>query len=111
MTITLTLSPEMESKLLEHARACGQDVVTFVHGLIEKELQGRSTRDANGTEVVPPPSPKSAPPQMGKTLDEILEPIRQGFAESGMTEEELEHLFEEAREEVWQERQRHKGGS
>jgi hypothetical protein len=38
------------------------------------------------------------------TIDEILAPIRQGFAESGMTEEELDHFFTEAREEAWQER-------
>ena len=38
-----------------------------------------------------------------KPFAEILAPIRQGFAESGMTDEELTALFEEAREEVYQE--------
>jgi hypothetical protein len=37
------------------------------------------------------------------TLDEILAPVRKEFVESGMTEEELEVLIDEAREEVWQE--------
>ncbi|HEV3386723.1 MAG TPA: hypothetical protein VG097_18045 [Gemmata sp.] len=40
-----------------------------------------------------------------KTLDEILAPFRQSFAESGMTEEELDVLIEEARKEVWEEKQ------
>ncbi len=111
MTITIPLPPETERKLLEHARVCGQDVATFVCQLIEKELEGRLAQDADATEGVPSPSSRSATPHAGKTFDEILEPIRQGFAESGMTEEDLEHLFEEAREEVWQERRRQKGGS
>ena len=40
-----------------------------------------------------------------QTFDELLASIRRGFQESGMTEEELDALFEEAREEVWQEKQ------
>jgi hypothetical protein len=38
------------------------------------------------------------------SFDEILAPIRQGFKESGLSEEELDTLFEEAREEVYQDR-------
>jgi hypothetical protein len=45
----------------------------------------------------------------GMTFDEILAPVRAGFAESGLSEEELESLREEAREEVWQERRRQEG--
>lgn len=38
-----------------------------------------------------------------KSFDEILAPVRQGFIESGMTEEEITRMFEEAREEAYQE--------
>ena len=38
-----------------------------------------------------------------RTIDEILAPVRKQFVESGMTEEELDVLIDEAREEVWQE--------
>ena len=38
-----------------------------------------------------------------KQFSEILEPIRQSFEQSGMSEEELDALFEEAREAVYQE--------
>ncbi len=38
-----------------------------------------------------------------QSFSEILAPIRQSFRESGMTEEELEALFEDAREKVHRE--------
>jgi predicted RNase H-like HicB family nuclease len=38
-----------------------------------------------------------------KSFDETLAPIRQRFQESGMSEDDLEALFEEAREEVYRE--------
>ncbi|MEP7341116.1 MAG: hypothetical protein ABI977_25525 [Acidobacteriota bacterium] len=41
-------------------------------------------------------------------FDVILASIRHGFQENGMTEEELDALFEEAREEVYRERQSQK---
>lgn len=40
-----------------------------------------------------------------KTFSEILEPIRLSFDHSGMTEEELDALFEEARNKVFTEAQ------
>jgi len=41
-------------------------------------------------------------------LSEILAPIHEEFRQSGMTEDELSALIDEAREEVWQEKQRGK---
>ncbi len=38
-----------------------------------------------------------------KPFAEILAPMQQGFTESGMAEEEITALFEQAREEVYQE--------
>ena len=38
-----------------------------------------------------------------QTFSEILAPIRQSFRESGMTEEQLDALFESAREKVHRE--------
>lgn len=38
-----------------------------------------------------------------QTFAEILAPIREGFRKSGMTEEQLDALFEEARRNVHQE--------
>lgn len=39
-----------------------------------------------------------------KSFDEILAPIRKTSQESGGSEDDLDALFEEAREEVYQER-------
>ena len=40
-----------------------------------------------------------------QSFREILAPIRESFRESGMTEAQLDALFEEAREQVYQEEQ------
>jgi hypothetical protein len=80
MTITLSLSPEEEKRLAERAAQSGQEVAEYVHRLIERDIQ-----DLTG-------------------LDRVLAPVRQQFDESGMTDEELDALVEEAREEVWQEK-------
>lgn len=40
------------------------------------------------------------------SLRDLYAPVREQIAESGVTEEELDALLEEAREEVWQEKQR-----
>lgn len=91
LPVTVHLPRETERTLREKAASTG---VT-----LEMYLQKLAQRDAeNGT-------PRA------KTLDEILAPVREGFAESGMSEDELTALFEEAREEVWQEKQRQGGGS
>lgn len=37
------------------------------------------------------------------SFDEILSPIRQGFQESGMSDDEITSMFENARDEVYQE--------
>lgn len=41
-----------------------------------------------------------------KPFSEILEPIRRSYDESGMNEAQLDALFESAREQVYQEKQR-----
>lgn len=90
MTVTISFPPELERQLHERAAANGQSVEGLALRLIEEALRNGGT----GT--------KEAEPR----LDDILAPIRRGFAESGLSEPELEALFEEAREEVWQERQK-----
>ena len=84
MDITIRIRPEVQEKLQQRAFDSGQDVEAYAERLIEKALSG-------------PPS-----------IDELLAPVRKQFAESGMTEEELDALIEEAREEVWQEKQARK---
>src|SRR4051812_26599565 len=95
MSVTLHLAAETERRLRERAAQKGQTLEAYL-----EQLADRDAGDANGT-----PEPPRAP---GKTFDDILAPVRQGFAESGLTDEELTTLFEDAREEAWQERQEKK---
>jgi hypothetical protein len=74
----LGVSEEQICQLDARARQAGVEPEEFVRRLISRELER-------------------------PTIDEILAPIRQGFAESGLTDEELTALFEEARDEVWEE--------
>lgn len=80
-TIEITgLPPGTKKALEEIGRSKGQTGEEFARTLIEAELLSL------------------------KTFDEILAPVRQSFRESGMTEDELDALVEEAREKVRQER-------
>jgi hypothetical protein len=81
MTITITLSPDEEKRLLERASLSGQDVEGYIHRLIERHIKASDT------------------------LAALLAPVRQQFAESGMSEDELDAIVEEAREDVWREKQ------
>jgi hypothetical protein len=82
MTQTLELHgvpDELIKKLDDRLREIGKDRERYMIDLIERDL--------------------NAP-----TLSQILEPFRKQVADSGMTDEELEQLFGESREEAHQER-------
>jgi hypothetical protein len=79
MTLTIELPEAVKRQLAERAGHEGKTVETLASELIVKAV-----------------TPE-------RTLDEILAPFREEFAQSGMTETEWDALIEEAREEVWQE--------
>ncbi|MCI0485206.1 MAG: hypothetical protein L0229_01130 [Blastocatellia bacterium] len=81
MVVTIELKPEVEAVLEKRAAAQGRDLGDYVQQLIEKEARS---------------------PQ---TLDEILAPFRQEVEESGMSDEELDEFFTDARRKVFQARQ------
>jgi hypothetical protein len=81
MTITIRLTPEEEKTLQERASLSGQGVADYVHRVIARHIHSPSN------------------------LADILAPIRRQFAESGMSEDELDAIVEEAREEIWHEKQ------
>lgn len=76
MTITLELEPEVESLLEKRARAEGCDVKGYVERLVEKEVNRE------------------------RTFDEILAPFRDAVERSGISEEELDTFFTEARQDA-----------
>jgi len=80
MELTITVPNEIKPILEEKAAASGQDIKAFIEGMVKAQV-------------------------LRPTLDEILSPVRQEFAESGMTEDELDDFLNEVREEVWQEKQ------
>lgn len=85
MTVVLELKPEIEEALRKKARTNGCGVNGYVQRLIEKDID------------------------RVKTLDEILAPIRKNFAESGMTEDELDELVDSERQTMWEEKHGKRG--
>jgi hypothetical protein len=95
--VTLVLPSEAEERLREKAGK---------HGLtLEAYLQRLAERDAFEEMKCPGGEDATTPP---RTFDEILAPVRRGFAESGLTEDETHAMLTEAREEVWRERRKEK---
>jgi hypothetical protein len=85
MTMLIDLPPELEKKLREHAAQRGQDVNSFVLQAVEEKIAKPAT------------------------FEEICVPFVQAVEASGMTDEELEKFFEEARDEVWREKHAQQG--
>lgn len=79
MTLTVNLADNEAERLAEKARAAGIDVQTYA----ERLLRAAAT----------------SPP-----LDDVLRPVRDAFRASGMSEDELGELLEEAKHEMRRER-------
>ncbi|MEK7831314.1 MAG: hypothetical protein AAB401_09535 [Acidobacteriota bacterium] len=84
MSITITIPAELESLILGRAKASGKPVEEVTLGLITQSLQ---------------------PQRPTLTFDEILAPFRKEVAESGITDEELDALFMQARRDYARENQ------
>ncbi len=91
MTINIELRPEEERALLEGARKSGRDISQYVHQVLTEHI-----RSGQGSETT------------SKTFDEILAPVREGWQQGGMSEEEITALFEETRDDVRKERRARK---
>ena len=81
MTLTISLSPELEQALREQAAQSGQDMVSFVLEAVREKI----TR--------------------ARTFEEIGAPLARAVEATRMTDEEFNRFFEEARDEVWREKQ------
>jgi len=80
MTLTLKLPPETEKKLHERAAEAGQSVEGLALRLIEEAL------GVNGGQ---------ASKEAAKTFDQILAPVRQGWKESGLSDDQVDQLFDD----------------
>jgi hypothetical protein len=90
MSITISLTSNHEQKLEELTHQSGKDPSLYVHDVVTAYL--------NGT------GPKGV-----KTFEEILAPVWKGWRQSGMTDSEIDDLFQCELEEVRRERHQRKG--
>ncbi len=81
--LQITLSPQTEAVLRERAQAAGEDVATYAARLLQQAI---STPD----------------------VEALLAPFRMQVEASGATDDELDALCEELRDEAWSERQARK---
>jgi hypothetical protein len=77
MPVTIDLPPELELTIQQHAARNGQDVNAYVLQAV-REKMART-----------------------RTFDEVCAPFARAVEASGVTDEEFDRFFEEAREEVW----------
>lgn len=77
MAVPLDIEPDVEALLEKRARADGCDLEGYVKKLIEEDVSRK------------------------RTFDEILAPFRQAVERSGVSDDELDALFTEARKEVF----------
>jgi len=90
MSITISLTPDQEQKLEELARQSGKDPSVYVHDVVTAYLNG-------------------AGPKGVKTFEEILAPIWEGWRQSGLSDAEIDDLFQRELQEVRRERHERKG--
>jgi len=70
MSLTIILEGETERKLVVRSARSGEEPERFVRRLVERELAGKPS------------------------IDEILAPFRREVAQSGMSDADLDQLFE-----------------
>jgi hypothetical protein len=97
MTFTLHLPPDIERKLQTLAAQNGQSVERFIQQLVEREASA-----IKGGQPTVPPVPDASSSDLPS--DKALAPFRREVESSGMSDDELQTFFEEAREEVYQEK-------
>jgi hypothetical protein len=89
MSVTIHLRPETERRLAEQAARQGLTLPAYLERLAEREAS-----ETNGAAA-------AAGGGIGLPSDAGLAPFRQEVAHSGMSDEELEAFFNEARDEAW----------
>ncbi|HEY0460055.1 MAG TPA: hypothetical protein VGC97_13040 [Pyrinomonadaceae bacterium] len=77
MILTIELNPEIENRLKHRASAKGFEVGEYVKKLIEEDSDKL------------------------RSIDEIFAPFRENIQKSGVSEDELDELFTQARKEIF----------
>jgi hypothetical protein len=84
MTITISLPPEVEESVKSQAAEDGVPLEDYVESLVAEATRKRNRIDALAE----------------KSLVEILEPFRRSVEKSGVSDEELDGIFRQARKEA-----------
>lgn len=90
--VTLELEPDVEMTATAQAKEEGLPLSQYAESVLKDAIMRR----------------ERVRKMSDKSFDEILEPVRNGFKESGESEDELLDFFDEIREEVYQEKLRAK---
>lgn len=89
MTVTIELKPEIETSAAKQVEKDGLPLSDYLSSVLRDAVVKRDEID-----------------RLSKlTFREIFTPVRRQVKESGISDDELTELLEEAREEAWQERQ------
>ena len=81
MTLTIDLPSDLERTVRQQAARRGQDVSGYVLQAVQEKVA------------------------KARTIAEICQPFATAVAATGITDQEFDEFFEEARNEVWQEKQ------
>lgn len=88
MIVTLELEPEVEMTATEQAEAEGLPLAKYVESVVKEAILKR----------------KRVQQLSEKSFDEILKPFRDEVKASGMSDDEIDDLFQKARHEAAQAR-------
>lgn len=86
MTVILELEPEVEQTAIEQAEAEGLPLAKYVESVVREAIFNRQRVQRLSK----------------KSFDEILKPFRNEVEASGISDDELENLFRQARREASQ---------
>lgn len=89
----ITLRPALYERLQALARRVGKDIDQVADEILTRTLSEQESRE---------PTPHS-----GMSFAEILSPLQEDFEKSGLSEEDLDRIIEDARNAVWGEQQLH----
>jgi hypothetical protein len=89
MTVILELEPEVEQTAIEQAEAEGLPLAKYVESVVRETILKR----------------RRVQQLSEKSFDEILKPFRDEVEASGISDNELDNLFRQARREASQTRQ------
>jgi hypothetical protein len=92
MTISIELRPDEEQALRERAEAIGRKLADYVRHVLEEHLRSG-------------PRPGAAP----RSFDQVLAPVWEGWRQTGMSEEQIDAMFQRELEELRRDRIQRRG--